>query len=64
MDAEITSMLEDKRQKIPEGVMRGSNFTRRLTYEAETTSANGWPDGRYRMAGAELRTYTIADAIM
>jgi hypothetical protein len=32
------------------GIMKGSNITRQLSYSAETT-ANGWPDGRYRMAG-------------
>ena len=29
------------------------DLKRSLTYGAETT-ANGWPDGSYRMAGAEV----------
>jgi len=32
------------------GIMKCSNITRQLSYSAETT-ANGWPDGRYKIAG-------------
>ena len=40
--------------------MSDSAIGKGLTYGAETT-ANGWPDGRYRGAGAELKVHKAAE---
>ena len=37
--------LKKRTLEMASGIMKSSNFTRQLTYGAETT-ANGWPDGR------------------
>ena len=59
MGENIGKIFKIETTSAASGTMKGSNFTRQLTYGAETTSANGWPDGRHSIgAGSDGRYFS------